>query len=63
MIVIRSNVSMFFKKQHTYTLYSSKNRRSLDGSSNRMDGKFFLKKMKVAKFIGRLFTLTIIEEK
>ena len=44
MILINSNVSKFFKKQHNNTLYSFLNRRSLAESSNSMDETFFLKK-------------------
>ena len=40
-ILFQSNVSKFFKKQHTNTLYCFANRRSLDESSNRMDEKVF----------------------
>ena len=45
MILIHSNVSKFFKKQHRPMLYFFANRRSLDESSNSMDEKFFLKKI------------------
>ena len=37
------------------------NRSSLDESSNSMDEKFFLKKIEVTRFIGRLLALTTIE--
>ena len=47
MMLVHSNVSKFFKKQHTNTLYCFANRHSLDESSNIMDKKFFLKKVKV----------------
>ena len=40
--------------------YYFANRRSLDESSNNMDEKFFLKKIDITRFIGRLFPLTTI---
>ena len=59
MILIHSNVSKFFKKQHK--VYCFANRRSLDESSNSMDEKFFPKKIEVRRFFGRLLTLTTIK--
>ena len=50
MLLIHSNVSKFFKKQHTNTFYCCVNRRSLHKSSNSMDEKFFLKKIEVTRF-------------
>ena len=41
MILIDSNVSNFFKKQHSSTLYCLAKRRSLDGNNNSMDGEVF----------------------
>ena len=61
MILIHSNISKFFKKQHTNTLCCFANRRSLEECSKSMDEKFFLKKIEVTRFIGRLFTWTTIE--
>ena len=61
MILIHSNVSKFFKKQHTNTLHCFANRYSLDESSNSMDKKFFLKNIEVTRFIGRLLPLTPLE--
>ena len=54
MILINSNVSKFFKKQHTNALYYFENRRSLDESSKSMDEKLFLRKIEVTRFIGIL---------
>ena len=45
MILIHSNVSKCFKKQHRNMLYFFANRRSLDESSNSIDEKCFLKKI------------------
>ena len=56
-----ANVSKSFKKQHTNTLHCFENKYSLDESSNSMDEKFFLKKIEVTRFIGRLLALTTIE--
>ena len=61
MILIHSNISKLFKKHHTNTLCCFANRRSLEECSNSKDEKFFLKKIEVTRFIGRLFTLTTIE--
>ena len=47
MMLFRSNISKFLKKQHTNTLYCFANRCSLDKSSNSMDETFFLKKRKI----------------
>ena len=41
--------------------YCFANRSSLDKNSGNMDEKFFLKKIEVTRFIGRLFPLTTIE--
>ena len=60
-IIIHSNVSKFLKKEHTATLYCFANECSLDGGSNSMDERFFLNKIEVTRFIGRLFPLTSIE--
>ena len=57
-IIIHSNVSKFFKKEHTATLYCFSNECSLDGGSNSMDERFFLNKIEVT----RMFPLTSIEE-
>ena len=51
MILIHSNVSKLFKKQAN-TLYCFANRRSFDESSNSMDQKFFLKKIKLQDLLG-----------
>ena len=55
MLLIPLNASKFFKKQHANTLYCFAKRRILDESSNSMDEKFFLTKIEVTIFIGRLF--------
>ena len=55
-IIIHSNVSKFFKKEHTATLYCFANECSLDGDSNSMDERFFLNKIEVTRM------LTSIEE-
>ena len=62
MILIHSNVSKFYKKQHTNMPYCFSNRPSLDWSTDSMDESFFLKKTDVARFVERLFHLTTIEE-
>ena len=49
-ILIHSNVSKSFKKQHTNTLHCLANRHSLVETSKSMDEKFFLKKIKVTRF-------------
>ena len=60
-ILIPSNVSKSFKKQHTNMLYYFANRRSLDESSNSIDEKFFLNKIEITRFIRSLFSLTTRE--
>ena len=63
MILIHSNVSKYFQKQYTSTLYCFRNRRRLDGKSNNIDD--LLKKKKkivVVRFIGKLFPLITIED-
>ena len=42
-------------------LYCFANRRSFDEGSNGMEKRFFLKKIEVTRFIGKLFPLTTIE--
>ena len=57
MMLIHSNVSRFFKKQHSkhVALFC---KQSLDESSNSMDKKLFLKQIEVRRFIAGLFPLT-----
>ena len=58
MILMYSNISNFFKKHHTNTLCCSANRSSLDENSNSMDETFYLKRIEVTRFNGRLVPLT-----
>ena len=60
-IFIHSNISKSFRNQQSNTLYCFANRYSSHESSNSMDEKLFLKKTKFTRYIGRLFSVTIIE--
>ena len=60
MILLHSNVSKYFKKQHTNTVYCFASRHSLGENSNNTN-ESFLKKAEAASFIGKLFLLTTIE--
>ena len=57
MILIHSNVSNFFIKQHTSTFYYFENRRSLDENSSSMDGEDFSKENRSYKIYWEILSL------
>ena len=61
MILIDSNVSNFFKKQHSSTLYCLAKRRSLDGNNNSMDGEVFSNKNRSYNIYWEIVPLTTID--
>ena len=66
-MLIDLNIRKFFLKQknkkniHTHPLHCFANRRSLDESCTSVEENFFLEKIAVTRFIGRLFPLTTLE--